>query len=268
MNNDPPFANIFKKASTTYYYSSIFFPKKVRDDVFTLYAFVRTADNLVDAVPQYRKEFTQFYKQTRQLLDTSGIPKNAQIQGLDPGLCRDDNQPIITSFIRLAHRKHFEKKWIVSFLDAMKADLTKKSYNTYRELEQYMYGSAEVIGLMMARIMNLPDKSHPYAQAQGKAMQLINFIRDVKEDEGLGRNYLAYSTPARELRRYFTIQKKAEEGYTLIPKRYLIPIKTASDMYFWTAKRIEHDPSLPQRTKVKPKPLRVFLRLVYNALTL
>jgi phytoene synthase len=141
----------------------------------------------------------------------------------------------------------------------------KKNYKSYAELKKYMYGSAEVIGLMMAQIMNLPEKSYKYAQAQGRAMQLINFIRDLDEDRQLGRNYLAYSTPISELRRYARIQNLASLGYQYIPKRYLIPIKTASDMYGWTAAKIMKDPSILYRKKIKPKPIRVVAQLVYNA---
>lgn len=260
MNSNRLFANIFRKASVTYYYSSIFFPKAIRDDVFTLYAFVRTADDFVDQIPQDKNGFNRFYEETLSTLQNP-IGRTA------PSMVTDQHKRIIESFAELALRKRFEKKWIVAFLNAMKADLTKRTYKTYKELDTYMYGSAGVIGLMMARIMELSPQSYPYAEAQGKSMQLINFIRDVREDAELGRNYLQYSTPQKELIRYYALQKKAEKGYRYIPKRYLIPIKTASDMYQWTAEQITADPQVVYRRKVKPTPARVVLKLLYNALT-
>jgi 15-cis-phytoene synthase len=57
------FFEIFKKGSTTYFYSSLLFPKDVREDIFILYAFVRTTDNFVDTVPQQKKEFKKFVKE-------------------------------------------------------------------------------------------------------------------------------------------------------------------------------------------------------------
>ena len=61
---------IFKQGSTTYYLSSLFFPKKIRDDVFTLYAFVRVADDYVDNIPAQQKEFFVFVKETRRAYKT------------------------------------------------------------------------------------------------------------------------------------------------------------------------------------------------------
>lgn len=220
--------------------------------MFTLYAFVRTADDFVDKIPQDASGFRAFSQNALARLD---------------GKKSRTPDPIIDPFVALAKRRNFKRAWIVAFLNAMRADLTKKEYKSYTELREYMYGSAEVIGLMMARILSLPPESYRYAQAQGRAMQLINFIRDVHEDASMGRNYLLYSTIPRELKRYTSIQKLAEEGYCYIPKRYRIPIKTAADMYRWTAVQIANDPSVVYRKKVKPKPWRVVAKLVYNALT-
>ena len=89
--------------------------------------------------------------------------------------------------VELMNKYQFEPQWIEAFLDAMEADLHKKTYHTIDELLAYIYGSAEVVGLMMAQIMNLPESSWEAAKAQRKAMQLINFIRDIAEDNQLGR---------------------------------------------------------------------------------
>ena len=116
-------------------------------------------------------------------------------------------------------------------------------------------------------------------------MQFINFIRDIDEDIGLGRTYLPLgetSLPdlrretalgAREefarfvhlqLSRYRRWQAEAEEGYRFIPRRYLLPIRTASDMYNWTARRIAADPFVVFERKVKPSRSRVFRRVARN----
>lgn len=265
------FQSIFKKGSTTYYYSSLFFPPDIRNEVFTLYAFVRTADNYVDELPQKEKEFREFEKNTYQAF-----------AGVHVG------NPIIDEFVALAKKKKFQHDWVEAFLNSMKQDLSQKTYQTFQDLEAYMYGSAEVIGLMMASIFDLPKESYPFAQAQGKGMQLINFIRDVKEDLDLGRVYLPQddlkdcgvsrlplqteeekkgfvACMRRQIRRYERIQAEAEKGYHFLPRMLRYPVRTASDMYLWTAKQIEKDPLIVFEKKVKPKKWKVMMRYVYNS---
>jgi phytoene synthase len=137
--------------------------------------------------------------------------------------------------------------------------------------------------------MDLPDQSYGFAKMQGRAMQYINFIRDIDEDLSLGRRYLPLDeSPLESLERahvtgqvdafrefvrhqldlYRSWQTEAERGYRFIPKRYLIPIKTASDMYGWTARRIEHDPLVVYARKVKPPKFRIMLQVIKNALLL
>lgn len=267
------FSHIFKKGSITYFYSSLFFPPKIRDDVFTLYAFVRTADDYVDAIPQQTTEFMAFEKETVRALEG-----------------KQTHNEIIHAFRDMVQRKKFDMQWVISFLNAMKQDITKKTYHTFEELENYMYGSAEVIGLMMARICNIPEKAFPYAQLQGKAMQLINFIRDLKEDIMLGRMYLPVEDMKRfgikslppktpqeikafisfilfEIERYELLQKEAEKGYQDIPRPLRIPIKTAARIYLWTANQIKKQPLIVFEKKVKPCPAYVVWEYAKNALS-
>jgi phytoene synthase len=249
----------FKEGSRTYFYSSLFFPRRVREDVFRLYAFVRTADNYVDAIPQQPEAFYAFRERYRAALE---------------GAATED--VIIDSFAGLLRRRGFDPAWITAFLDSMEMDLDKRRYQTMDELLEYIHGSAEVIGLMMARIMGLPDAALPAAQMLGRAMQYINFIRDIHEDLQFGRIYFPLETLQRyglstldkeeirnhpdgyvafvkeQIHRYCTWQETAEKGFHYIRKRYLIPVKTASEMYKWTAHKIRHDPFVVYRTKVKP----------------
>jgi len=261
---------IFKRGSVTYYTASLFFPPHIKKDIFTLYAFVRIPDDFVDSVPQQKAEFLAFKKETFTHL--AGKPT--------------DN-PIIRDFVKLANEKKFEQSWIEAFMHSMEMDLSKKVYKTIAELEEYMYGSAEVIGLFIARILDLPKDAYPSAQKLGKAMQLINFIRDVREDIDLGRTYLpaedmkqfgvAKLSPQEpgikelirfEIRRWREMQKEAEKGYSYIPRSSLLPIKTASDMYSWTATQIEQNPLIIFEKKVKPRPARIILTYWKNVFTL
>jgi len=170
----------------------------------------------------------------------------------------------------------------------MEMDITKNRYETLGETIEYIYGSAEVIGLMMSKIMDLPKESLYYAKYLGRSMQYINFIRDIAEDVKLDRiyfpnkdmkefnlvdlsegevrkkpeNYKAFLD--KQLERYCQWQKKAEEGYQFIPKRYLIPVKTASEMYNWTAEQIAKYPFIVYDLKVKPKIAQIVTTSVLN----
>ena len=261
---------IFRNGSKTYYFSSIFFPPEIRKKVTTLYAYVRTVDDFVDNSPPHKKNFYLY--------------KHATLQ-------HKKNIDIIANFLHLAEENKFQKEWIPAFLNSMELDLNKKTYNNYGELETYMYGSANVIGYMMAALMKLPEKAFEYAGLQGKAMQLINFIRDIREDYDLSRVYvpqedmelfnLKHIIPQAtdeqtnfcklvrfEIERYYRIQEEAEKGYVYIPKRYLIPIKTAANMYLWTAKKIYDNPLLVLEAKIKPSKARIFTTVIKHFITL
>lgn len=265
--------SIFKKGSKTYFYSSLFFPGEVKQDVFCLYAFVRKADNFVDTLPQDKEGFYEFRDQ--YYLANKGKPSG---------------NIVIDSFIDLKERKVFQDDWVTSFLISMEHDLTKKTYGTLDEVTEYMYGSAEVIGLFMAKIIGLPKESYRYACLLARSMQYINFIRDIKEDITLGRTYLpqrvmremgldnltydhvlSHTEPYTqfirgEIERYCHWQKEAEQGYQYIPKKYLIPIKTAADMYKWTAYQIYKDPFIVYEKKVKPPLYQILIGIVASTL--
>ena len=263
--------SIFKQGSKTYFYSSLFFPSYLKKDVFSLYGFVRKADNYVDSSPQDINGFYEFKEKYYKAIN---------------GKKTDDI--IIDSFVDLANKKNFDPSWTDAFLNSMESDIKKSKYNTIEETIDYMYGSAEVIGLYMAKIMDLSEEALHYAKYLGRSMQYINFIRDIAEDLKLGRTYM----PDNELKKHkinsldydyvknipdrFTdfIHKQleyyckwkhiAEEGYSYIPKRYLIPVKTASEMYNWTAEQIYNNPFIVYQTKVKPQISQIISTTLIN----
>jgi phytoene synthase len=260
--------SIFKKGSITYYNSTLLFPREIRRDVTKLYAFVRVFDDLVDSVPQKVKEFYSL--------------RELYYKELDNG---SSGNVVLSNFVELMRRRGFEEEWVEAFLNSMESDLKKKVYYTIDETLSYMWGSAEVVGLMMMKILNLRDEAAYYARMLGRAMQYLNFIRDVREDMEMGRQYLpvnemkefkvssllecneAFKEFMRfNLKRYFSFQKEAERGYHMIPSRYLIAVKTAADMYKWTARRIMADPCVVHRMKVRPKRRRVLAQGLYNFL--
>jgi phytoene synthase len=86
--------------------------------------------------------------------------------------------------------KNIPNSWVDAFLTAMKLDLFKSRYENIEQTNRYMYGSAEVIGLMLCKIMSLPIESYASARLLGRAMQYCNMIRDIAEDCQLGRQYI------------------------------------------------------------------------------
>ncbi len=261
---------IFKGASTTYYYSSMFFTPKIKDAVFTLYAFVRYADDLIDTVPPRITELKKLREDIKKAFKGKSI-----------------GNPIIDDFAELAHEKGFDPKWTWAFLDSMESDVTIHKYDTYEDLKKYMYGSAEVIGLYMSKIFDTPEVAYPYAQAQGEAMQFINIVRDIKEDFELGRQYIPtedlkrFSThiPPKpdeienfcklvryEIQRYRKIQKKADKGHPYINSRFRIMVRTSAEMYKWTARQIEKNPMIVFEKKVKPPKWYVILTALRYAI--
>jgi phytoene synthase len=263
--------SLFQNGSRTYFYSSLFFPPKIKKEVFSLYGFVRKTDNFVDSIPQDINGFYQF--KDKYYKAENGI---------------DTNDIIIDSFIQLSRNKNFDPKWTESFLKSMEMDIKKNSYETLDDTLEYIYGSAEVIGFFMSRLMNLSKEANSYAKYLGRAMQYINFIRDIDEDNKLGRIYfpnkdleeyglksLNYEETSKhkeeftlfihkQIDRYCKWQHYAEEGYKYIPKRYLIPVKTASEMYKWTAEQIYKNPFVVYNMKIKPMVKQIFTKTMLN----
>lgn len=173
---------LHKKQGKSYYFAAMFFPKPMREATYALYAFFRVADEVVDApgidpgqalvrLDGFRKAWHEAYA-TKQAED-----------------------PVLYAAQEVFHQYDIPLAYADVFLEAMAQDLSKARYATYAELERYMYGSAAVVGLMMTRVIGTDgsaweDVAEP-AKKLGEAMQLTNFLRDVKEDmEDRGRVYL------------------------------------------------------------------------------
>lgn len=270
---DQDLKEIFSESSTSYYYSSLFFRDEVKNDVFKFYAYVRTADDFVDDEPQQPRKLEDFRDKT--------------IENWDSG---ESGDKIVDYFLDIARENDFKREWVVAFLDSMAMDLDKKKYQNMEETLEYIHGSAEVIGLMMAKILDLPEDSHESAAMLGRSMQYCNFLRDVEEDYQLGRRYL----PKREMEKfnletiepgevdekkfkvfmeeqvekYFEWQRQAEKGFKYIPYRERVPVILSSRLYKWTAKQIYSDPSVVYRKKVRPTKTRIGVELMKSLASL
>lgn len=263
---------LFLQGSRTYYNASKFFPPEKRELVTLLYAFVRKADSLVDDMPQDREGFLAFRRDYEALHRAAAVDRQI--------LASPEVDPVIAGFVYLEYLLGFDVLWAQAFLDSMAMDLEISEYDSIDETLNYIYGSAEVIGLFMAKIMGLNEASFDGAKMLGRAMQYINFLRDADEDRQLGRRYLPLvDTPLtsldeaecrakpqafldyyrRELERFRGWQKEADRAFSYIPRRYRIPIRTASDMYLWTAEQIYEDPWIIFQRQVKPSKTRVLV---------
>ena len=277
MNNEK---QIFKNGSTTYYWSSRFFPENTRQDVFKLYSFVRIADDFVDCVPQDKKHFLQLEKAWNLAVKSGTLPSKKTDSKIALA---------VNNMYQVFNKYQFEQKWVSAFLKAMKNDIGSKDYKNMDQTILYMYGSAEVIGLMMSKIIGVPKEGYYYAQLQGRAMQYINFIRDIKEDINLGRCYFPKSEikkyglkelsesqankhPAEfrefiegQLAYYKAWQAEASQGFKYIPRTQRIALRTAVDMYNYTAKSIAKNPFLVFNKKIKPSKYRVVGRALVRS---
>lgn len=266
-------ASLFRRSSTTFSSSSLAFPPKVREKVTALYAFVRTADDFVDATPQQAEAFHRFCAAYRSAVQV--------------GASAD---PVVDAFCRISRDHGFAPEWAEAFLEAMAQDLWKRTYANIDETVAYMYGSAEVVGMMMARILGLPDSLLPQARLLGRSLQYINFLRDIAEDLERGRCYLPEDEMRRagleslsfeealakpeafrlfiraQIDRYRAWRSEAQPGLDAIPPNSRAAIATAAEMYDRTARAIEADPHAVYRRRLKPKRFYVALAAFRNLL--
>lgn len=181
------FDMISKKSSkmTTVAYSTSFsmgirfFSKRFHDPIYAIYGFVRFADEIVDTFHDYDKEklLENFTRDTYAAIDDK-ISLN----------------PILNNFQWAVNKYKIEKELIDTFLRSMEMDLHKEEYDR-QGYEEYILGSAEVVGLMCLRVFCEGDEEKyrelkPSAMRLGAAFQKINFLRDLSHDyHGLGRSY-------------------------------------------------------------------------------
>ena len=239
------YEEITKKNSKTFYYSTLFFPKEIKKKVFLLYAFLRTTDDLVDQKKPNFKKFHQYKKDFN-----------------DAYFGKKVNNQLISDFVKLV-KEIDAKNLIDDYFRSQEIDLKNKNYKTYQDLEKFLYGVSEVVGLLMAKILKLPKNSYPLAKKLGKAMQIINIIRDIGEDYQMGKVYIPQEDFKKfkvnidnffkaknlfqnekdlidfELQRAFKLYKEAEFGYKYFDKKNLLPVKIAADLYFVLGKKVE-----------------------------
>lgn len=168
-----------KKYSTSFSLGILALSPKIRPAIYSIYGFVRLADEIVDSFLDFNKAelLDRFVQQTNEALD-EGISLN----------------PILNSFQATVKEYDIEKELIDQFLHSMRMDLEQLEYNSDL-YDEYILGSAEVVGLMCLHVFVNGNKKQyeelkPYAKKLGSVFQKVNFLRDFKDDtEILGRIY-------------------------------------------------------------------------------
>ena len=242
---------ITRRYSTSFSMGIRVFDKKYRSPIYAIYGFVRFADEIVDTFHDFPKKelLDKFRRDTFEAIE-SGISLN----------------PVLHSFQNVVNKYNIERELIDAFLDSMEMDLNLNAYedNLY---QKYIYGSAEVVGLMCLRVFVNGDENmykHLYASARslGSAFQKINFLRDIKSDsDERGRVYF----PGVDFRSFSQVDKLQIEsdikkdfddallGITQLPQGVRFGVYLAYKYYTKLFQKIKS----ASPTKVKEERIRV-----------
>ncbi len=171
---------VTKSYSTSFSLAVNMLSPKIRKDIYNIYGFVRFADEIVDTFHNYDKEILMAnFERDYYLAKEQGISLN----------------PILNSFQKTVNQYQIPDDMVQAFLKSMKADLHKTQYQTKAEYDEYIYGSADVVGLMCLKVFvdgdtKRYDELKDAAMRLGSAFQKVNFLRDLKDDyEVLNRSY-------------------------------------------------------------------------------
>lgn len=211
--------------------------KEFRKPIYAIYGFVRFADEIVDTFHGHdQKElFEKFRRETHEAID-KGISSN----------------PILHSFQWAVNTYGIDRDLIDSFLESMEMDLYKTEYNE-KGFKKYVYGSAEVVGLMCLRVFSIPQNGYtdmvPFARKLGEAFQKVNFLRDLKADYiERGRTYFPdvdFENFDNETKKKLEddIQADFDEAYIgikLLDSRARLGVYLAYVYYLQLFKKIKH----------------------------
>jgi phytoene synthase len=215
---------------------------EMQDAIYSIYGFVRLADEIVDTFHNYNK---------KELLDKfESDYYDAVKHGISLNL-------ILHSFQLTVKKYDIQDDFIQSFLKSMRADLVKNDYISKNELEEYVYGSADVVGLMCLKVFvngnnELFEQMRKPAMRLGSAFQKVNFLRDLKNDmENLGRHYfpgidftsLNESSKKAIIEDIETDFRASYEGIKILPAQAKIGVNVAYVYYKSLLRKIKHTPA-------------------------
>ena len=243
---------ITKKYSTSFSIAVRLLAPSIRQAIYNIYGFVRVADEIVDSFEGYPKEelLNRFESEYEYAMKT-GISSN----------------PVINAFQKTVKEYRIDKELVESFLKSMRSDLDKQVYTNQEEIDEYIYGSADVVGLMCLKVFVKGDEEKynnlkEPAMKLGSAFQKVNFLRDLNEDfENLNRSYFPNINPDNlsEIEKDNVLQdiktdfEDAYKGVVKLPKEAKLAVYVAYKYYFNLLHKIENTPS----KVLKEKRIRV-----------
>ena len=244
--------NVTKSYSTSFSLATKMLSSNIRQDIYNIYGFVRFADEIVDTFHSYNKKelFSRFVDDLNYSL-IEGISLN----------------PILNSFQKTVNKYNIDKSLIDAFLKSMEQDLEKKKYKSLKEYKDYIYGSADVVGLMCLKVFvggNNDDfnRLKPYAMSLGSAFQKVNFLRDLNDDyKKLNRIYfpgIDYKTFNEDAKNNIMIDiekdfAKALKGIYMLPNNSKFGVYAAYKYYKRLLRKLDRASYL----QIKRKRVRV-----------
>jgi len=229
--------------STSFSLATKMLDTSFRSDIYNIYGFVRFADEIVDSFHDYPKEelFNRFEEDLNLAIENK-ISLN----------------PILNAFQHSFHKYAIDRELVDAFMRSMRWDLSKTTYLTDEDYKAYIYGSADVVGLMCLKVFVNGDNAtylhlKNSAMALGSAFQKVNFLRDLKDDfEGLSRSYFPninlkdFSeenklTIIKEIEEDF---KKGLEGIFQLPNSARFGVYTAYKYYARLLNKLKKTPSI------------------------
>ncbi len=243
---------ITESYSTSFSLATRMLSSEIRQDIYNIYGFVRLADEIVDSFHDYDKVALLYrFEDDLTYALTEKISTN----------------PVLNAFQETVHRYEIDKEFIDAFMQSMRWDLSKKVYQTDEEYKNYIYGSADVVGLMCLRVFVKGDRKlfnelKSSAMALGSAFQKVNFLRDLKNDyEQLERSYfpnvnlreLDEASKQRIIAEIEADFHKGLSGIFKLPDAAKFGVYTAYKYYLRLLKKLKRVPSID----IKNKRIRV-----------
>ena len=238
--------------STSFSLATRILSSEIRQDIYNIYGFVRFADEIVDTFHEYNKP--ELFNRFEQSLENALADKISL-------------NPILNSFQETVHRYNIDREYIDAFMQSMRWDLSKKTYLTEEDYNAYIFGSADVVGLMCLKVFVkgdhvMFDSLKDAAMRLGSAFQKVNFLRDLKADhDQLERSYFpnvdmnAFDETAKQL-----IIEEIEADFNAglagifqLPDAAKFGVYTAYKYYLRLLKKLKRTPS----TQIKSKRIRV-----------
>ena len=230
--------NVTKSYSTSFSLATKMLSSNIRQDIYNIYGFVRFADEIVDTFHSYNKK--ELFKRFVDDLNHSLKEKISL-------------NPILNSFQKTVHKYTIDRDLINSFLKSMEQDLKKKKYESLQEYNEYIYGSADVVGLMCLKVFvsgrnDDYKKLKPYAMSLGSAFQKVNFLRDINDDyKKLNRVYFPgvdYGTFNEDVKNNIMIDiekdfAKALKGIYMLPNNSKFGVYAAYKYYKRLLRKLE-----------------------------